>query len=238
MKLICANFKMNLLKDDIHNYLNTIKGKINNKNVIFFPSIPFIEEFAKNNYLVGSQNISFKDFGSITGDTSVLQLKELGITYTIIGHSERRTFFNDSNYIAKKIKLGLDNDLKIVLCIGENLEEFEKEKTLEVLKRELDEALQDNLDIINENNLIIAYEPIWAIGTNKIPTNSCLDNTISKIKGYLKTKYNLNLKVLYGGSVNLDNIEELETIKVIDGYLVGGASLDALKFLSLINKVN
>ena len=119
MKLICANFKMNLLKKDILNYLDTINGKINLERTIFFPSIPYIEYFNKQNYLVGCQNISFKEFGSLTGDTSILQLKELGAKYTIIGHSERREFFNDSMYISKKIKLALENDLKIVLCIGE-----------------------------------------------------------------------------------------------------------------------
>ena len=237
MKLICANFKMNLLKKDILNYLKTIEN-IKKENLVFFPSIPYIEYFKEKNYVVGSQDISYKNFGSLTGDTSIEQLKELGASYTIIGHSERREFYNDSKYVNQKINLALKHDFKIVLCIGENLKEFESSKTLLVLKKEIDEAFSNNLDMINESNLIIAYEPIWAIGTNKIPTSEVLKNTIYQIKNYILENYNLKLKVLYGGSVNLENIQELEKISEIDGYLIGGASLNPEKFLTLINKVN
>ncbi len=237
MKLICANFKMNLLKKDILNYLKTIEN-VRKKNLVFFPSIPYIEYFKEKNYVVGSQDISYKNFGSLTGDTSIEQLKELGASYTIIGHSERREFYNDSKYVNQKISLALKHDFKIVLCIGENLKEFESSKTLFVLKKEIDEAFSNNLDMINESNLIIAYEPIWAIGTNKIPTSEVLKSTIYQIKNYILENYNLDLKVLYGGSVNLENIEELEKISEIDGYLIGGASLSPEKFLTLINKVN
>ena len=194
--------------------------------------------FKEKGYIVGSQDISFKESGSLTGDLSVTQLKEFGIDYTIIGHSERREFYNDSKYVNQKINLALKHDFKIVLCIGENLKEFEEGKTLNILKKELDTALKSNLKYINNDNLIIAYEPIWAIGTGKIPTNKILTETIKEIKDYLQESYNLKLKVLYGGSVNLENIIELEKISLIDGYLIGGASLNPDKFLSLINKVN
>jgi len=237
MKLICANFKMNLLKKDILNYLDVIDGKIKKENVIFFPNNLHIEYFKNKNYLVGSQDISFKDFGSITGDTSVLHLKEIGITHTIIGHSERRKYFNDSNYIDRKVNLALSNDIKVILCIGENLEEKESNKTLEILKKELDFAISNNLEYITEDNLIIAYEPIWSIGTNVIPTNLELFNTIKDIKDYLKNTYNLNLKVLYGGSVNKDNITLLEKVNNIDGYLIGGASLNPLSLLEIVSKL-
>lgn len=237
MKLICANFKMNLLEEDIINYLDVIENKIDKNNTVFFPSNLYLKHFKDKNYLIGSQDISFKEFGSITGDTSPIQLKEFGITYTLIGHSERRLYFNDSKYISKKIELALKNNLKIVLCIGETLEEFDNQKTFEVLKQELDEALKDNLGNLNDN-LIIAYEPIWAIGTGKIPTKDIIENTISFIKNYLKDTYNLNLKVLYGGSVNLENISLLDSISNIDGYLIGGASLDPTTFLALISKVS
>ena len=237
MKLICANFKMNLLKNDIINYLEVINNKVNLENIVFFPNNLYIEKFKENNYLVGSQDISFKEFGAVTGDTSINQLKEVGISYTLIGHSERREYFKDSNYISDKIKLALENDIKVVLCIGENLNELESNKTFSVLKEEIDEAIKNNLSLINNDNLIIAYEPIWAIGTGKIPTNDILEKTINYIKNYLKNTYNLNLKVLYGGSVKLDNIEELENISIIDGYLVGGASLNPNKFLDLISKI-
>ena len=236
MKLICCNFKMNLLKKDISNYLNTINNKIEKEKVIFFPSIPYIEEFSKNGYLVGSQDISFVDFGSITGDTSINQLKELGITYTIIGHSERRKFFDDDKYISKKIKLALNNNIKVILCIGE----FEKniqEETNIFLKNEIDLAFIDNKELINNNNLIIAYEPIWAIGSGVMPDEKCLSNTISFIKNYVMNTCNLNLKVLYGGSINLDNIKNIEKITEIDGYLIGGSSLNPEIFLSIISNI-
>ena len=137
MKIIGANFKMNFKKDDINNYLEVIKNKIPIDNIIFFPSNLYIESFTKNNYLVGSQNISFQEFGAVTGDTSILQLKELGIKYTLIGHSERRKYFNDDNYIADKMKLALKNDIIPVLCIGESLREYENNLTKDKLKGEI-----------------------------------------------------------------------------------------------------
>ena len=237
MKLICANFKMNLLKKDIISYLETIDKKIDKDKIIFFPSNIYIKYFYQNNYLVGSQDISFKEFGSVTGDTSIQQIKEEGITYTIIGHSERRKYFLDNNYIKEKVNLALLNQVKIVLCIGEDLKTYEENNTFLLLKKEIDEAIFSNLTLINDNNLIIAYEPIWSIGTGKIPTKECLKKTILAIKKYIKEKYNLQLKVLYGGSVNLENIDFLQEIKEIDGYLIGGSSLDPNYFLTLINKV-
>ena len=232
MKLICCNFKMNLLKNDIDNYLKVIDNKLNKKNTIFFPSIPYISIFRDKGYEVGSQDISMEKFGSITGDTSIIQLKELGIKYSIVGHSERRKYFDDDKYISKKINLALSNEVKVILCIGENIKKDEKEK-LEFLKYEIDNAFKNNLDLINNNNLIIAYEPIWAIGSGIIPSNNCLINTISYIKQYILKNYNLNLKVLYGGSVNLDNINSLNEIKEIDGYLIGNCSLKPENILAI-----
>ena len=135
MKLICCNFKMNLLKNDIENYIKIIHNYVDKNNLIIFPSIPYINEFKKNNILVGSQDISFKDFGSFTGDTSIQQLKELGINYTIIGHSERRKYFNDDNYIQEKLNLALTNNIIPILCIGENTKTNEKQ-TYNFLKLE------------------------------------------------------------------------------------------------------
>ena len=232
MKLVCCNFKMNLLKNDIENYIKVIHNYVDKNNLIIFPSIPYINNFKQNGFIVGSQNISFKEFGSITGDTSILQLKEMGITYTIIGHSERREFFNDNNYINDKIKLALNNNIKIILCIGEKNKTNEKE-TYDFLKQELDEAIKNNINLINNDNLIIAYEPIWAIGSGIIPDNTILSSTIKYIKDYLNKTYQLNSKILYGGSVNLNNIDELEKINEIDGYLIGSFSLKPENILNL-----
>ena len=223
MKIIGANFKMNFKKDDINNYLEVIKNKFPIDNIIFFPSDLYIENFVKNNYL----------FGAVTGDTSILQLKELGIKYTLIGHSERRNYFNDDNYSADKMKLALKNDIIPVLCIGESLREYENNLTKDKLKEQIDIALKDNIS----NKIIIAYEPIWSIGTGKIPTNDILTEIISFIKNYINENYQINLKVIYGGSVNLDNILELNNINNLDGYLIGGATLNPNKFLELIDKI-
>ena len=232
MKLICLNFKMNLLEKDIINYLNVIdKKKLD--NIVFFPNNIHLSYF-KNKYIIGSQDISFKDFGSITGDTSIHQLKEMGITYTLIGHSERRKYYNDDKYIKDKLKLALQNNIKAILCIGETLDD--KKSNLKEVK--LIEQLNILKDLnINDNNLIIAYEPIWSIGTNIIPNNIELLNTILFIKNYLKDTFNLDLKVLYGGSVNLNNIHELEKIN-LDGYLIGSFSLNPNNLIELLDKIN
>ena len=235
MKLICCNFKMNLLKKDIDNYLKIIDNRINKENIVFFPSIPHINKFIEKGYLVGSQDISFQEFGSITGDTSIIQLKELGISYTIIGHSERRKYFDDDKYISKKIKIALENNIKVILCIGESIKLTEKEANI-FLKDQIDSAIDNNLNLI-KNNLIIAYEPIWAIGSGVMPDEKYLSNTISFIKNYVMNIYNLNLKVLYGGSINLDNIKNIEKITEIDGYLIGGSSLNPEIFLSIISNI-
>ena len=237
MKLICCNFKMNLLEKDIETYLTNIKNNVRKNQVIFFPSIPHIKLFYNKGYLVGSQDISFQEFGSITGDTSILQLKELGITYTIVGHSERRKYFNDDKYISKKINLAFRHNVKVILCIGESIKSSNIETNL-FLKEQIDNALKDIVGPINEENLIIAYEPVWAIGSGMIPNNNFLEETIAFIKKQILETYHLNLKVLYGGSVKLDNIDSLEKIKNIDGYLIGGASLNPEKFLSLISRIN
>ncbi|MBR3661062.1 MAG: triosephosphate isomerase [Bacilli bacterium] len=235
MKLICCNFKMNLLKKDIINYLDVINNKIKKDNLIFFPSIPYISMFNEAGFKVGSQDISFKELGSITGDTSILQLKELGISYTIIGHSERREYFDDDKYISNKINLALTNSIKVILCIGEKIKQ-EKIDT-EFLKKEIDEAFKNNLNLINNNNLIIAYEPIWAIGSGEIPSNICIEETIFFIKKHIFDKYKININVLYGGSVSLDNIDILESVKGIDGYLIGGCSLKPENILNISSKL-
>ena len=234
MKIIAANMKMNLLKNDIDNYLKKIDKKITQK-VIFFPSNIYIQQFANQGYLVGSQDISFKEMGAITGDTSILQLKELGISYTIIGHSERRKFYQDDLYISSKIDLALKNNIKFILCIGEKTKQDENQ-TLEYLKQEIDKLnLHDKENI--ENYMLLAYEPIWAIGSGEIPSISCLEKIIFNIKNYLKATYNLNIKVLYGGSVDLNNINDLEKITNLDGYLIGSSSLNPDTFLDLIKNI-
>lgn len=232
MKIIAANFKMNLTKTEIDNYLNTIKGKID-KNVIFFPSDIYLNDFSS--YLTGSQNISFMEKGAVTGDISIIQLLDMNIKYTLIGHSERRLYFNDNNYINSKIRLALLNKIIPILCIGENLEEYQNKVTFKKLTKQIDEAFLTNNSILNDS-LIVAYEPIWSIGTGNILDNKTIVEVIDFIKKYILNNYKLNLKVIYGGSVNLNNISNLESLN-LDGYLIGNACLDPNKFLELIRLI-
>jgi len=235
MKLIVANFKMNLLKEDIIEYLTHFEDKYT--NVIFCPSNIYLNYFVDKNLNVGSQDVSPNEIGAYTGDISASQLKSLGVKYTIIGHSERRKYYNDNKFIKDKLTNALNNSLIPILCIGESKEERDNDKTLDVLKNQLDEALISiNKDLLS--NVVIAYEPIWSIGTGVIPSNQDIYETISFIKDYLQQEYDVTLKVLYGGSVNNQNIIDLEEINNVDGYLIGGSSIDYNKFLDIIDKVN
>ena len=191
MKIIAANFKMNLTKKEIDNYLKEIDNKKIN-NVIFFPSNLYIPYFSK--YNIGSQDISFKEIGSITGDTSIKQYLDFNIKYVLIGHSERRKYFNDSKYISDKVNLALKNNIIPIICVGETEEEYNNNLTKKVLKDELDEALENNITLLN-NKIIIAYEPIFSIGTNKVLDIKEIENIITYIKSYLKNTYLLDIKV-------------------------------------------
>lgn len=235
MKLIVANFKMNLLKEDILEYIKHFDNKYS--NVIFCPSNVYLNYFLAKNLNVGSQDVSSNEIGAYTGDVSASQLKSLGVEYTIIGHSERRKYHNDDKFIKDKLTNALNNNLIPILCIGESKEERDNDKTFDILRKQLDEALNSiNKELLL--NVIIAYEPIWSIGTGLIPSNQDIYETISFIKDYLQKEYNATLKILYGGSVNNQNITGLERIKNVDGYLIGGSSIDYNKFLDIIYKVN
>lgn len=234
-KLVIANHKMNLNAIEIKNYLKEI-SIINNKNVIICPSSIYIPYFLKQHFQVGIQNTFSHPKGAYTGEISPAQAKSLGVNYTIIGHSERRGYLNESDsLINKKVIEAIKNDLKVVLCIGETLEERELLKTDKILKRQI---INDLKDIGLIDNVIIAYEPIWAIGTGIVPNNKEISSTISYIKTIIDNLYpDSNVKIVYGGSVTEKNIKELNTIKEVDGFLVGGVSLDPDAFLKIIEVV-
>ena len=221
-KLIVGNLKNYMDAYDTSTYLKQI-DKI--ENVVLCPSNIFIPYFLNKKFEVGIQNIYLND-KTCTGEITAKQAKSLGVSYVIIGHSERRSNFIETNIVVNhKIKEALKNNLKVILCIGETLEEKESNKTIEVLEKQLNECLKDI-----DKDVIIAYEPIWAIGTNVVPTISEIENNINKIKEIRNTK------VLYGGSVNSSNISEI--IKVTDGVLIGKASTDVVEFLKIIEVVN
>jgi len=235
MKLIIGNFKMNLTLNEVNDYINYFKDK-KYDNVIYSPSNIYLLKFIENGLITASQDVSFKDIGAYTGDVSASQLKSIGVKYSIVGHSERRKYYHDDKYVNDKIRELISNDLIPILCIGETKEERDENATFMILQEEIDNSFK-NIDTKKLNSVIIAYEPIWSIGTGIIPTNEDITNTINYIKKYLADKYKLNLKILYGGSVSNKNINELEKINAIDGYLVGGCSIKKDDFQELIKSV-
>ena len=233
-KLIVGNIKMNMKFGEIPNYLNHFEN-INNKNIVICPSYIYIPYFLDYNFSVGSQNVCAYEDGGYTGEVSANQLASIGVDYTIVGHSERRIKLNESNLeINKKIKKSLESKLKVILCIGETLEENKLYKRESVLKRQIRDALFDVKDL---SNVIIAYEPVWSIGTNKVPNKDDLISCINYIKELVKTMYKEDINVIYGGSINENNIEDLNSIKELDGFLIGSASINPIQFINIIEKI-
>ena len=234
-KIIVGNIKMNMKFGELANYLNQFKG-IKHKNLIICPSYIYIPYFLNYDFSVGSQNVCADIVGSYTGEVSANQLKSIGVDYTIVGHSERRIKLNETNEdINKKIRSALGSKLKVILCIGETKEEKELLKKDIVLKRQIRDAL---FDIDNLNDVIIAYEPIWSIGTNKTPSIDELEKTIEYIKEFVYKTYKVSIKVIYGGSINEKNITEFNKVKNIDGFLIGSASINPNQFIEIINKIH
>lgn len=240
-KYVIANLKMNMDLNDTIQYLKIANKEINSKNVIICPTSIYIPYFLKQNYSVGVQNIYTCDKGAFTGEISPFQASSIGINYAIIGHSERRGYLKETDdFINQKIKAALKNNLKVILCVGETLEEKEMFRTEQVLKRQITYGLKD-LTAEELKNVLIAYEPIWSIstsGTGKVPNNKDISDVSIYIKGLINSNFKYaDTKILYGGSVNDKNISTLNEIKEIDGVLVGGASCDINKLLKIIEVV-
>lgn len=223
MKYLVCNFKNKLLKNEIIEYNNSLQEIDGNHKLIIMPPFPFISLFTKNRYNLGAQDISSFIDKTITGEVTGEQIKSLGCNYVLVGHSERRIYKNEINIdFINKINNALENDLNVIYCIGETLQDKENGDTFIVLEKQVSEVL-NNVEI---KNIIIAYEPIWAIGTGKTPSKEDIIETIDFIKDMIYEKYETKLEVLYGGSVSEKNIAELLKINALDGFLVGGASLD------------
>lgn len=235
-KIVIGNQKMYMNKEDVLAFVNMLKEtNMDNKEVIVCPTYPFLEYY--NDVVpVGAQNVSINDNGAYTGEVSALQLKSLNIPYCIVGHSERREYNKETDdEINKKVIKLLDNGITPILCIGEKLEERQNKLTETVIKNELTGDL-NNLSPELVEKIIIAYEPIWAIGTGLTPTLEEIDESMKFIKDYVTTTYNVSkVTVLYGGSVSDKNIDELNTVESIDGYLIGGASSKPTAFQYIIN---
>jgi triosephosphate isomerase len=252
-QLILGNWKMNKNINDILEFCSSFNALCKDKNNINFikntiisiaPTyVGLIPFYSKINPIVSlmAQNVSDEISGAKTGQVSVSMLKGLQVKYCLIGHSEVRQYLKETNeMINKKIKLLINENIVPVLCIGESLSEFENNKTNLVLKTQLEECLKD-INVNESLPLIIAYEPIWAIGTGKTATNEIIKDSMSTIKKYLNDLFKdkcSSFKVVYGGSVNEKNAKEILHTHGVDGVLVGGASLDSKKFMEIITSAN
>lgn len=229
--IIALNNKSNLTKEEFLKYQEDIqKLNFRTSNVILIPSNIYLATANIPNISLGSQNVSMYEMGPHTGEVSASQLRQLGVSYCLVGHSERRKEQHETNIeIRNKIKNLLNQGIIPILCIGETKEEKNTAHT--VIYQELQEAL---IGLTEEElkKVIIAYEPVWSIGTGLIPTSTEIENIVTKIK----EKYPNNL-VLYGGSVTIDNIEKLTRENAVDGYLLGGLSLQLDKVQILIDKI-
>ena len=188
----------------------------------------------KNSHIsIGAQNCHpSSDYGAFTGSINSKLIKSTGAKYIILGHSENRMSGETDEVIKLKVELALKNNFKVIFCIGENKTEKRKNKTVYVLKKQLYNVLKKKL---NSKNLIIAYEPVWSIGTGKLPTRAELINTTRQIKSNLAKIFKNNIPpVLYGGSVDSNNISFFKDIRAIDGFLIGGASKSSKNFIDII----
>ena len=242
MRYFIGNWKMFGVPKSISilNKINSYYTKDKNRNkykVIITPPYTLIESYSKyfknKKILIGAQNCYQKEqFSSNTAAVSSYMLRSVGAKYTLVGHSDNRAEGDTDAMLKDKVRYAIKNNLKVVFCIGENKLEKKNKKTLSVLKRQLTKILEKKF---NKNNIIVAYEPIWSIGTGKIPTAQDLKKTTIHIKKVLKGIFKKNSPaVLYGGSVDGNNVEMFKEIKEIDGFLIGGASKTSKKFIDII----
>jgi triosephosphate isomerase len=242
MRYFIGNWKMFGVPKSVNilNKINSFHSKDKNRNkyrVIITPPYTLIESYAKyfknKKISIGSQNCYQKEqFSSNTAAVSPFMLRSVGAKFTLVGHSDNRGEGDTDSTLKDKVKYALKNNLKVVFCIGENKSEKKKKKTLSVLKRQLTKVLEKNF---NKNNIIVAYEPFWSIGTGKIPTVGELKKTTIHIKNVLKSIFKKNSPaVLYGGSVDGSNVKMFKEIREIDGFLIGGASKSSKKFIDII----
>ena len=210
------------------------KFKSSKIKIIYLPPTTLIcpmAQMVKNTKIeVGAQNCHHQDnYGAETGSVNAKMVRGVGAKYVILGHSENREKGESDKLINQKIKTALKNKLKVIFCIGEKIKDKRNKKTKSVLSKQIKLGLKG---VKLNNNIIIAYEPVWAIGSGMIPKSNDLLNAID----FIKSRFKQNLKILYGGSVNDKNINELKTIHNIDGFLVGGASQNSKKFIDIIKK--
>lgn len=243
--LIAGNWKMNNTISQsielVKNMLALINGKIFKTKILIAPPFTSLFEVKKiisnSNIALGAQNCYFENSGAFTGEISPTMLKEIGCKYVIIGHSERRQIIGETDsVINKKIISALKSDLIPIFCIGETLQERSDGLTFNIIERQFRLGLK-GLQTTEIENIVIAYEPVWAIGTGVRATKEQISQVHSFIRAFLGTNYGCRLQspmLLYGGSVNSNNCSEIFEIENVDGALVGGASLNASEFISIV----
>lgn len=242
--IIAGNWKMHKTIAEALEFVNDVKDKVDNDNVEAVICAPFtllkdLKEATKGtNIKIGAQNMHFEEKGAFTGEISPLMLKELDMDYVVIGHSERRQYFNETNEtVNKKVLKALEVGIDPILCVGETLEEREAGNTKDVCKVQVEKALE-NVSKEDLAKVVIAYEPVWAIGTGKTATSEDANDVIAYIREVVANLYKElanEVRIQYGGSVKPSNVAEIMNQSDIDGALVGGASLEANDYVKLVN---
>ena len=241
--IIAGNWKMNKTAKEAVELINELKPLVAKSKPEVVVCVPYtdlwvVKEAIKGSKIkLGAENVAWADSGAFTGEISAEMLKEIGVEYVIIGHSERRQYFGETDQtVNMRLQQALKNDLKPIVCVGETLTEREKNKTKKVLKKQVLEGLKDVSDF---SNIVIAYEPVWAIGTGKTATAEDANKTIGYIRSLIRKTYGAevakSLRIQYGGSMKPSNAKELMAMRHIDGGLIGGAALKAQDFASIVN---
>lgn len=236
-----ANWKMHKNQRQAQEFFKnsqTIKWPQNAEVVVFTPSHLLLPCASQSNLSLGAQNFFFEEQGAYTGEISAWMLAQENIHYALVGHSERRQIFKeDFNLIAQKVKVGLNTGLSIILCVGETLKEREENIHFDLIKEQLSSALKD-IDLSQPKNIIIAYEPVWAIGTGKTASPEQAEEMHLWIRKQLSDLFDNTLaqqiRIIYGGSMKPENAPSLMERPNIDGGLIGGASLEAQSFYQVV----
>ena len=244
-KIVAGNWKMNMNLDESVNLIEELKQiSTYDVDVKIAPSFTNLNKavslLRSSEIEVIAQNVHFEERGAFTGEISIEMLKSVGVNSVIIGHSERRKYFNENDFIlSKKAKTAIDNSMNIIFCVGEELSDREKGNHFELIKNQIISGLF-SLDIDQIKNVVIAYEPVWAIGSGRIPDPEEINSVHKMIKDVVQSRFpKIGLdSVLYGGSVNAENAPSLFVQPNIDGALVGGASLNGKEFAQIANLLN
>ncbi len=243
-KIIAGNWKMNKNHNEAVELINTLKSGIDTDKSDVVVCVPFVdlasvsEAIKGTNINLGAQNMHFEESGAYTGEIAPSMLKELGVKYVIIGHSERRAYFGETDEIVnKKVKKALEHDIVPILCVGETLEERELDITIELVRVQVKKAFA-GISKEDAKKVVIAYEPIWAIGTGKVATKEQAEEVCAEVRKVVAEVYGQEvadvIRIQYGGSVTGDSANELFNMPNIDGGLVGGASLKE-DFIKVVN---